>query len=197
MNEKFDNMKEDNKQTNDSLRQQTKEDNRQMNENLENKIEKINEKIYSTNESIKRELRELINEKIEDVRKTLSQRMEVHKDENLEQQKLSINNRSKTKAEEITNNNNMEQLNPEIEEDSRKGIENKEDSSVLFSENINNKNKEKIKHIETNSRDVKKDQIIKKIKKTKDIGKIYKKKLVKTREEVEMMKQGLINELNL
>ena len=26
MNEKFDNMKEDNKQTNDSLRQQTKED---------------------------------------------------------------------------------------------------------------------------------------------------------------------------
>ena len=71
-------------------------------------------------------------------------------------------------------------------------IRNKEDKSVLFSENKNNKNKEKIKHIKTNRRRVKKNQIIKKIKKTKDIGKIYKKKLIKRGEEVEMMKNGLL-----
>ena len=60
-------------------------------------------------------------------------------------------------------------------------------------ESKDNKNKKKIKHRETNRRGAKKNQIIKKIKKTKDIGKIYKKKLIKTREELEMMKLSLIH----
>ena len=71
-------------------------------------------------------------------------------------------------------------------------METVEETSVLFSENKDNSDTKKIKHIKTNSRRVKKNQIIKKNKKTEEMGKIYKKKLIKTKEEVEMMKNGLI-----
>ena len=71
-----------------------------------------------------------------------------------------------------------------------------EETSVLFSENKDNNNTEEIKRIKTNSRRVMKNRIIKKHKKTEEMGKIYKKKLIKTREEVEMMKNGLIDVFN-
>ena len=51
--------------------------------------------------------------------------------------------------------------------------------------------------IRDSRRGVKKNQIIKKIKKTKDMGKICKKKLIKTREEWQMMKNGLLDVFNL
>ena len=51
--------------------------------------------------------------------------------------------------------------------------------------------------IRDSRRRVKKNRIIKKIKKTKEIGKIYIKKLIQTREEVEMVKRGLIDVFNL
>ena len=95
-----------------------------------------------------------------------------------------------------TLNKNREPVNQKIE-DSRKEIQIKEDKSALLSENKNNTNKENIKHIEINSKGVKKNQIINKIKKTKEIGKICKKKLINTREELEMMKNGLINVFNI
>ena len=76
-------------------------------------------------------------------------------------------------------------------------IRNEEDQSVLLSENKSNKNQEKIKHIETNRRGVQEKQIIKKIKETRNLGKICKRKLINTREEVEMRKNGLLEMFNL
>ena len=93
-----------------------------------------------------------------------------------------------------------DQLNETLDntsEGTHEKIRNKEDKSVLLPENKDNKNNKKIKNIEINRRGVKKNRIIKKIKKTKEIGKIYKKKLIKTREELEMMKNGLIDVCNL
>ena len=58
-----------------------------------------------------------------------------------------------------TLNKNREPVNQKIKEKEEE-IENKEDSSVLFSVNKNNNNKEKIKHIKTNCRRVKKLSLI-------------------------------------
>ena len=80
---------------------------------------------------------------------------------------------------------------------SNEKIKSKEDQSTMLSQNKSNRDKEKIKHIETNRRGIQKKQIIKKIQKTKDIGKIGKRKLIKTREELEMMKNGLLEMFNL
>ena len=62
-------------------------------------------------------------------------------------------------------NKNMEPVNTKIENE-------EETSTMLPERNKNNKNKENIKHIEINSKGVKKNQIIKKIKKTKEIGEL-------------------------
>ena len=56
---------------------------------------------------------------------------------------------------------------------------------------VTKKNKEKLKHIGTNSRGVQKKQIIKKTKK------MHQRKLINTREELEMMKNGLLEMFNL
>ena len=63
--------------------------------------------------------------------------------------------------------------------------------NTLLPQNKSNKNKEKLKHIGTNSRGVQKKQIIKKTKKMHQI------KLINTREELEMMKNGLLEMFNL
>ena len=85
-----------------------------------------------------------------------------------------------------------EPVNQKIE-DSSKGIENKEGKSVLLSEKKHNRNKGNMNHVEVNIKGVKNTII----KKTKKIGKICKKELIKKREELEMMKNGIINVLNL
>ena len=74
-------------------------------------------------------------------------------------------------------------------------MENVEEPSILFSENKGNNNTEKIKHIKTNNRRGRKKNRI--IKKTEEVGRVYKKKLIKTREELEMMKSRLIDVFNL
>ena len=77
-------------------------------------------------------------------------------------------------------------------EESRKEIEIREDQNALLSENKNNRDKEKMMHIEVNIKGVKK-QIIKK---TKERGIIRPNKRKNTREEVDMIKSGLVNVLN-
>ena len=95
-----------------------------------------------------------------------------------------------------TLNKNKETVTQKIKE-MEEEIENKEDKSVLFSENKGNNDTKKIKHIKTNSGRVKKNRIIKKNKKTEEMGKVYKKKLITTRVELEMVKNGLIEVFNL
>ena len=63
-----------------------------------------------------------------------------------------------------------------------KEIENKEDKSILLDKNKHSRNKENNKYV---------------IKKTKKIGKTHPKKIKNTREELEMMNNGLINVLNI
>ena len=88
---------------------------------------------------------------------------------------------NKPDIEELPNDKNKEQVNQKIE-DSRKEIENKEDNRALLSENKHNRNKENIKHMEM---------------KTKKMRQIHQRKLIKTREELEMMNNGLVNVLNI
>ena len=78
------------------------------------------------------------------------------------------------------NDKNMEQVNQKIEVS--KEIEIKEYKGVMLSENKQHRNKENIKHMEM---------------KTKKMRQIHQRKLIKTREELEMMNNGLINVLNI
>ena len=96
-----------------------------------------------------------------------------------------IKNNGKPALKEIPNDKNEEQLNKEIE--------NKEDTSAVLTENKHNRNKENSKHIEINTKGVK-NQVIQK---TKKIGKIRPKKIINTREGLEMIKGGLLHVLNL
>ena len=62
----------------------------------------------------------------------------------------------------------------------------------MLSDNEHNRSKENIQHVEVDTKGVK-NQIIPK---TKKIGKIRSKKIINTRERVEMIKGGLVNILN-
>ena len=77
--------------------------------------------------------------------------------------------------------------------DSSKEIEDKEETMALLSENKFNRNKENMKHIEINIKGVKHQIIMK----TKEIGIIRPNKIKNTREELDMIKNELVNVLNL
>ena len=76
--------------------------------------------------------------------------------------------------------------------DSKKETELKEDNSILLPANKNNSHKENIQTMEVTT---KKSEYLET--KTKEIRKIHRKKIINTREELEMMKNGLLEMFNI
>ena len=222
MNKKFDKNEESLKESLKQMKKETSENFKKQEDNFQKQKEELRQTINKNNEILQQRLMEEIQQRNEELKKELKEQLKKDHEKNKEEMKQQIrlifkgcreeSNQTKTemnkKWEETrypanqldeTVDSGFIQLNEKLDNASdgiNEEIQNKEDKDVLFSGNKDNKNNEKIKHIKTNRRRVKKNQIIKKIKKTKEIGKIYKKKLLKTREEVEMM-NGLIDVFNL
>ena len=168
---KIDQVEDDNRIRVDEIRQETHKKLDGMQSNISEKIEQINDEMDQVKNQVNNN-----KEKIENIQHTQLRNMAETRDSTFTRTNEHLENKIEGLREQ------KDYMVSQIIEANGKGIENKENKSSLLPENKNNRNKKNIKQLEKN---------------TKEIGKIRQKELIKTGEELEMMKTGLVNVLNL
>ena len=147
---------------------------------MDERIEKMNEaslkRIEGKREKFNKEIMETFEGKFENAN-TLSPKVDKYKEETNKEMEMCLKNMNET----LNSTSKGIIVSPNTEESSKETAI-REDQNAWLTENKNRKNKEKIQTMEEN---------------IKKIRKIWRKKIVNTKEEMDMRKGGLISAFNI